>query len=129
MERSRRTRAPKRGAAALAQLQSLRGGDEGDDASAAPRRRRQLDTYEVKEEAAVYDVVDEDEYADIVAKRRREGGELGGERAARAKKTNLSGERWAVVCVVCLRAPAMAAPRVLGRTLGCVWGRDGGGNC
>ena len=93
--RSRRERAPKRGAAALAALARLRGNDdEGaapdakdiDDASTAPapapsRRRRQLDDFEVKDADAVYDVVDEDEYADLVAKRRREGGEdFGGER-------------------------------------------------
>ena len=84
--RSRRERAPKRGAAALAALQRLRGGDDdgaadasAGAAAAAPapsgRRRRQLDDFEVKDADAVYDVVDEDEYADLVAKRRREGGE------------------------------------------------------
>jgi hypothetical protein len=35
---------------------------------------KRLDHFEVKEEAAVYDVVDEKEYAQIVAKRRAEGG-------------------------------------------------------
>ena len=91
--RSRRERAPKRGAAALAALARLRGGDEAGaaaadgDASAGAgaaagaasgpsRRRRQLDDFEVKDADAVYDVVDEDEYADLVAKRRREGGEI-----------------------------------------------------
>lgn len=84
--RSRRARAPKRGAAALATLARLRGGNDGGaadaDASAAAatasgpsRRRRQLDDFEVKDADAVYDVVDEAEYADLVAKRRREGGE------------------------------------------------------
>jgi hypothetical protein len=100
--RSRRERAPKRGAAALAALTRLRGGGGDDDgadanvdaaanaaagASNAPapssRRRRQLDDFEVKDADAVYDVVDEDEYADLVAKRRREGGEIGGERERR----------------------------------------------
>lgn len=87
--RARRERAPKRGAAALAALARLRGGDDdggaaaadtnnGDAAAAGPsRRRRQLDDFEVKDADAVYDVVDEDEYADLVAKRRREGGEIG----------------------------------------------------
>ena len=37
----------------------------------------------MKDADAVYDVVDEDEYADLVAKRRREGGEIGGERERR----------------------------------------------
>jgi DNA polymerase alpha subunit A len=32
--------------------------------------------YEVKKEAAVYDVVDEDQYAQLVAKRREEGGQF-----------------------------------------------------
>ena len=85
--RSRRARAPTRGAAALAALARLRGGnDDGAaadaDASATvatasgpSRRRRQLDDFEVKDADAVYDVVDEAEYADLVAKRRREGGE------------------------------------------------------
>lgn len=35
---------------------------------------KRIDTYEVKEEAAVYDTVGEDEYADIVAKRREKAG-------------------------------------------------------
>ena len=86
--RSRRERAPKRGAAALAALARLRGGDDDGAAAAAAsagaaatasgpsRRRRQLDDFEVKDADAVYDVVDEDEYADLVAKRRREGGEI-----------------------------------------------------
>ena len=86
--RSRRERAPKRGAAALAALARLRGGDDDGaaadasadasaGAAAAPsRRRRQLDDFEVKDADAVYDVVDEDEYADLVAKRRREGGAM-----------------------------------------------------
>ena len=85
--RSRRERAPKRGAAALAALARLRGGGDDNGAAAAAgdagagaaatasRRRRQLDDFEVKDADAVYDVVDEAEYADLVAKRRREGGE------------------------------------------------------
>lgn len=36
--------------------------------------KKQAIAYELKEEEAVYDVVDEDDYADLVAKRRREGG-------------------------------------------------------
>jgi hypothetical protein len=92
--RARRERAPKRGAAALAALTRLRGGGDGGAADAAPdannataaaagapsRRRRQLDEFEVKDADAVYDVVDEDEYADLVAMRRREGGEVVGRR-------------------------------------------------
>ncbi len=35
---------------------------------------KRADRFEVKEEAAVYDVVDEDEYAKLVQKRREEGG-------------------------------------------------------
>ncbi len=35
---------------------------------------RRVDTFEVKEEEPVYDVVDEDQYAQIVKKRRDEGG-------------------------------------------------------
>ena len=107
--RSRRERAPKRGAAALAALTRLRGGGGDDDgadanvdaaanaaagASNAPapssRRRRQLDDFEVKDADAVYDVVDEDEYADLVAKRRREGGEfliVWGEQRQRRRRT------------------------------------------
>lgn len=88
--RSRRERPAKRGAAALAALTRLRGGGgaataddapvadgSGDNDASAParsRRRRQLDDFEVKDADKVYDVVDEDEYADLVAKRRREGG-------------------------------------------------------
>ena len=73
--RGRRERAPKKGAAALAQLAALRrggGGDAGDAAAAPPKR---LDTFELKDEGDVYDVVTEEEYADLVSKRRREGGE------------------------------------------------------
>jgi hypothetical protein len=76
--RGRRERAPKRGAAALAELAALRRGGGGGDA--APKQR--LDAFELKDEGAVYDVVDEDEYAELVAKRRREGGE-DGERCVR----------------------------------------------
>lgn len=73
--RGRRERAPKRGAAALAELAALRKGTGGGgDGDAAPKKR--LDAFELKDEGAVYDVVDEDEYAALVAKRRREGGEF-----------------------------------------------------
>lgn len=103
--RSRRERVPKRGAAALAALARLRGGGDDDGAAAAGadasagaaaapapsgRRRRQLDDFEVKDADAVYDVVDEDEYADLVAKRRREGGEfliVWGEQRQRRRRT------------------------------------------
>lgn len=65
--RSRRTAAAEpRGnkvAGALAELAAARSG-----------QRRAL-TYEVKQEEAVYDVVDEDQYAQIVAKRRMDAGE------------------------------------------------------
>ena len=37
--------------------------------------KSRLETYEVKEEAKVYDEVDEDEYGMLVNKRREEGGE------------------------------------------------------
>ncbi len=37
---------------------------------------RRAATFEVKEVPTVYDVVDEKDYAEIVAKRRRDGGEL-----------------------------------------------------
>jgi DNA polymerase alpha subunit A len=49
-------------AGALAELAAARSG-----------QRRAL-TYEVKQEEAVYDVVDEDQYAQIVAKRRMDAG-------------------------------------------------------
>ena len=62
--RSRRAARPvSKAAAALAKLAELKRG--GVKASAL---------YECKEEEAVYDLVEEDEYADIVAKRRDEGG-------------------------------------------------------
>jgi hypothetical protein len=82
--RGRRERAPKRGAAALAELAALRrGGGGGDGESGAPKKR--LDAFELKDEGAVYDVVDEDEYAELVAKRRREGGERVGRLEGRGR--------------------------------------------
>jgi DNA polymerase alpha subunit A len=51
-------------AGALAELAAARSG-----------QRRAL-TYEVKQEDAVYDVVDEDQYAQIVAKRRMDAGRV-----------------------------------------------------
>lgn len=50
---------------ALKQLQELR-----------RTKAKHASVYEVKEEQPVYDVVDDDDYADIVAKRRREGGNV-----------------------------------------------------
>ena len=35
---------------------------------------KRADRFEIKEEAAVYDVVDEEQYAQLVQKRREEGG-------------------------------------------------------
>jgi DNA polymerase alpha subunit A len=64
--RSKRQVAPRGGVkakSALAELAELR-------KSGAKR----ADRFEIKEEAAVYDVVDEDEYAKLVQKRREEGG-------------------------------------------------------
>jgi DNA polymerase alpha subunit A len=62
--RSRRAApAPSRASNALEQLRDLK-----------RTGKKQAIAYELKEEEAVYDVVDEDDYADIVAKRRREGG-------------------------------------------------------
>jgi len=49
-------------AAALAQLNAARGGT------------KRLDTFELKEETAVYDVVDDEQYAQLVTKRRIEAG-------------------------------------------------------
>ena len=74
--RGRRERAPKRGAAALAELAALRrgGGGGGDADAGAAAAKTRLDAFELKEEGAVYDVVTEEEYADLVSKRRREGG-------------------------------------------------------
>lgn len=48
--------------AALAQLSAARTG------------AKRLDTFELKEEKAVYDVVDDDQYAQLVTKRRIEAG-------------------------------------------------------
>ena len=62
--RSRRAARPaNKAATALAKLTEIRrnGGKRGED-------------HQCKEEDAVYDIVDEDEYARIVAKRRNEGG-------------------------------------------------------
>ena len=64
--RSRRAaRPPSKAAAALARLAAIKAG--GSKAS---------DLYECKEEEAVYDLVEEEEYADIVSKRRDQGGKL-----------------------------------------------------
>jgi DNA polymerase alpha subunit A len=63
--RSKRSAAgPRKACGALQQLQELR-----------RTKTKQASVYEIKEEAPVYDVVDDDDYADIVAKRRREGGQ------------------------------------------------------
>ena len=51
-------------AGALAQLAELRKGG-----------KKQADLYELKEETNVYDTMGEDEYAQLVSKRREEGGE------------------------------------------------------
>lgn len=50
-------------AAALAQLSAARTG------------AKRLDTFELKEEKAVYDVVDDEQYAQLVTKRRIEAGQ------------------------------------------------------
>lgn len=62
-----------------------RGGQKAKNALAelAELRRnggKRSHTYEFKEEEAVYDEVNEEEYARIVAKRREEGGEYGDSR-------------------------------------------------
>lgn len=51
-------------ASALAQLNAARSG------------AKRLDTFELKEEKAVYDVVDDEQYAQLVTKRRIEAGVL-----------------------------------------------------
>eukprot|EP00884_Botryococcus_braunii_P011316 jgi/Botrbrau1/20185/Bobra.0173s0083.2 len=56
---------PKKASSALQQLQELR-----------RTKAKQASVYEIREEQPVYDVVDDDDYADIVAKRRREGGDF-----------------------------------------------------
>lgn len=56
---------PKLTTEAFKQLQELR-----------KTKAKHASVYEVKEEQPVYDVVDDDDYADIVAKRRREGGKM-----------------------------------------------------
>ena len=64
--RSRRAVRPaSKAAGALAQLAELR-----------RTGVKQVNAYEFKEEEAVFDVVAEDEYADIVARRRGDGGAL-----------------------------------------------------
>lgn len=107
--RGRRERAPKRGAAALAELAALRRGDAGGGADTADAPKKRLDAFELKEEGDVYDVVTEEEYADLVSKRRREGGEymevgggggvwengLGSGRAPRHRAVRVAWPRWA----------------------------------
>jgi DNA polymerase alpha subunit A len=61
--RSRRVARPGKAAGALAQLAELR-----------RTGAKHVDAYEVREEEAVFDTVAEDEYADIVAKRRGDAG-------------------------------------------------------
>ena len=66
MERSRREgRKPSKAANALAKLAELRksGG-------------RRVDSFELTEEATVYDELAEEDYSELVTKRREEGGEL-----------------------------------------------------
>jgi predicted LPLAT superfamily acyltransferase len=53
-------------AAALAQLNAAKAGS------------KRLDTFELKEEKAVYDVVDDEQYAQLVTKRRIEAGKFWG---------------------------------------------------
>ncbi|CAI5934027.1 unnamed protein product [Closterium sp. NIES-64] len=47
--------------------------DAGDQGDQAVRRKRRIDTFELKEEDRLYDVVDESEYQKIVAQRRAAG--------------------------------------------------------
>ncbi|CAI5494604.1 unnamed protein product [Closterium sp. Naga37s-1] len=49
------------------------GDDAGDQGDQAVRRKRRIDTFELKEEDRLYDVVDESEYQKIVAQRRAAG--------------------------------------------------------
>ncbi|CAI5471181.1 unnamed protein product [Closterium sp. Yama58-4] len=49
------------------------GDDVGDQGDQAVRRKRRIDTFELKEEDRLYDVVDESEYQKIVAQRRAAG--------------------------------------------------------
>lgn len=64
--RSRRVVRPGKAAGALARLAELR-----------RTGAKHVDAFEVKEEQAVFDTVAEDEYADIVAKRRGDAGACG----------------------------------------------------
>lgn len=67
MERSRRQGPVSQGKAkAKSALEQLKAQREGG--------HKRLDNYEVKEEEALYDVVDEQQYAQLVSKRRQEAG-------------------------------------------------------
>lgn len=65
--RSRRTGPARKGADAIARLAELRGGNG---------KRSRLEELEDEEEEALYDVVEEDEYTDLVAKRRETAGKV-----------------------------------------------------
>lgn len=62
-------------AAALAKLNAVQAGG------------KRVETFELKEEAAVYDVVDEEEYATLVTKRRIEAGRLQNRPVQRSNRT------------------------------------------